>query len=76
MNWVTRLMSAEGQQGWPGRKRRRQRAGPAVTPPGVTNLLEREFVALEPEAKWVNHIAGINAQQGKLYMRVVLDMYD
>ncbi|NIJ69026.1 transposase InsO family protein [Xanthomonas sp. 60] len=51
LNRVARLMAADGLQGWPQRKRRGQRARPAVIPPGVVNLLECDFVALEPETK-------------------------
>lgn len=53
LNRVARLMAAEGLQGWPRPKRRGQRGRPALTPPGVRNLLERDFTALEPETKWV-----------------------
>lgn len=76
LNRVGRLMAADGLQAWPRRKRRGQRAGAAVTPPGVTNLLERDFVAREPETKLVTDITEIKTQQGKLYLCVVLDLYD
>lgn len=76
LNRVARLMAVDGLQGWPRRKRRGQRAGPAVTLPGVRNLLERDFVALEPETKWVTDVTEIKTQQGKLYLCVVLDLYD
>lgn len=76
LNRVARLMAADGLQGWPRRKRRGQRASPALTPPGVSNLLERDFVALEPETKWVTDITEIKTQQGKLYLCIVLDLYD
>jgi len=42
----------------------------------VTNLLKRDFVALEPETKWVTDITEIKTEQGKLYLCVVLDLYD
>jgi len=35
LNRVARLMAADGLQGCPRRKRRGQRASPAMTPPGV-----------------------------------------
>ncbi len=63
LNRVARLMAADGLQGWPRRKRRGQRGSPAVTPPGVVNLLERDFLALEPETKWVTDITEIKTQQ-------------
>lgn len=76
LNRVARLMAADGLQGWPRRKRRRTRGSPAVTPPGVVNLLERDFLALEPETKWVTDITEIKTQQGKLYLCIVQDLYD
>ncbi|CCP18714.1 putative transposase [Stenotrophomonas maltophilia RA8] len=76
LNRVARLMAVDGLQVWPRRKRRGQRGSPAVTPPGVVNLLERDFLALEPETKWVTDITEIKTQQGKLYLCIVLDLYD
>ena len=38
-NRVARLMALAGLQGWPRQKRRGQRAQPALTPPGVRNVL-------------------------------------
>jgi len=75
-NRVARLMALAGLQGWPRQKRRGQRAQPALTPPGVRNLLERDFSALEPETKWVTDITEIKTQQAKLYLCVVLDLFD
>ncbi|MBH1715564.1 IS3 family transposase [Stenotrophomonas maltophilia] len=75
-NRVARLMALAGLQGWPRPKRRGQRAQPALTPPCVRNLLERDFSALEPETKWVTDITEIKTQQAKLYLCVVLDLFD
>ncbi|WP_440570541.1 IS3 family transposase [Stenotrophomonas maltophilia] len=75
-NRVARLMAVAGLQGWPRPKRRGQRAQPALTPPGVRKLLERDFSALEPETKWVTDITEIKTQQAKLYLCVVLDLFD
>ena len=50
------FQAEDGLQGWPRPKRRGQRGRPALTPPGVRNLLERDFTALEPETKWVTDI--------------------
>jgi putative transposase len=47
-----------------------------MTPPGVVNLLERDFLALEPETKWVTDITEIKTRQGTLYLCIVLDLYD
>ena len=76
LNRVARLMAADGLQGWPRSKRRGQRGRPALTPPSVRNLLERDFTALEPQAKWVTDITEIKTGQGKLYLCVVLDLFD
>ncbi len=61
-------MAADGLQGWPQRKRRGRCATPAMTAPGVVKLLERDFLALEPETKWVTDITEIKTRQGKLHL--------
>ncbi len=76
LNRVARLMAVQGLQGWPRRKRRGPRGARAMTPVGVNNLLERDFVAVEPETKWVTDITRIKAQQGKLFLCIVLDLFD
>lgn len=76
LNRVARLMAADSLQGCPRPKRRGQRAQPASTPPGVRNLLERDFIALEPETKWVTDITEIKTSQGRLYLCIVLDLFD
>ena len=75
-NRIARLMAADGLQGWPRRKRRGERPSvTAVTPFGVRNHLERDFLALEPETKWVTDITEIATLEGKLWLCVVLDLY-
>lgn len=74
-NRVARLMARHGIQGWPRRKRRGPRGRPGLPPPGVRNLLERDFTALEPESKWVTDITEIRTDEGKLYLCVILDLY-
>ncbi|NLF77827.1 MAG: IS3 family transposase [Chloroflexi bacterium] len=76
LNRVAWLMAADGLQGWPRPKRRGQRSRPALTPPGVRNLLERDFTALEPETKWVTDITELKTRLGKLYLCIVLDLFD
>ena len=46
-----------------------------MPPPGVSNLLERDFDALEPETKWVTDITEIATDEGKLYLCVVIDLF-
>jgi len=75
-NRVARLMSINGLQGWPRKKKRGMRSKPTVTPPGIRNHLERDFLALEPETKWViTDITELNTNEGKLYVCVVLDLF-
>jgi len=74
-NRIARLMAADGLQGWPRKKKRGMRGKPGLPPPGVQNLLERDFNALEPETKWVTDITEIKTGEGKLYLCVVLDLF-
>lgn len=66
------LMAEDGLQGWPRRKKRVQCAKPRLPPLGVENRLERDFSALEPEAKW---LCEVKSGEGKLYLCVVVDLY-
>jgi putative transposase len=75
-NRIARLMAAAGLQGWPRRKQRRPRGQPGLPPPGVKNLLERDFTALEPETKWVTDITELKTGEGKLYLCVILDLFN
>jgi putative transposase len=75
LNRIARLMARHGIQGWPRKKRRGPRGRPGLSPPGVRNLLERDFTALEPETKWVTDITEIMTDEGKLFVCVVLDLF-
>ena len=74
LNRVARLMVAHGIQGWP-RKKGRGGKRKTARPDGITNHLERDFSASEPDTKWVTDITEIRTQEGKLYLCVVLDLY-
>ena len=74
-NRIARLMSVNGLQGWPRKKKRGQRGKPGMTPAGVCNHLERNFLALEPETKWVTDITELKTAEGKLYLCVVIDLF-
>jgi len=74
-NRIARLMAVDGLQGWPRKKKRGQRGKPGLPPPGVSNLLERDFTALEPESKWVTDITEFRTGEGKLYLCVVIDLF-
>ncbi len=68
-------MAVDGLQGWPRKKKRGQRPPASVSPPGVRNLLERDFNALEPQTKWVTDIIEIKTGEGNLYLCVVIDLF-
>jgi putative transposase len=76
LNRVARLMAGAGLQGWPRRRKRRFGGKPGVRPVGVENLLERDFTANEPETKWVTDITEVHTDEGKLFLCVVLDLYN
>lgn len=74
LNRVARLMATDGLQGWP-RRRKRRFGRSEGRPVGVSNRLERNFSAAEPESKWVTDITEIATTEGKLYLCVVIDLY-
>ena len=73
-NRIARLMKANDLFGVPDRKKRRF-GKPGQRPANVRNLLERDFVAFEPETKWVTDITEIATGEGKLYLCVVMDLF-
>lgn len=73
-NRIARLMARHGIQGWP-RKKRRRMGRPAIRPVNASNLIQRDFVASEPERKWVTDITEIPTTEGKLFLCVVLDLF-
>lgn len=73
-NRVARLMASQGLFGIPQRRQwRRKRSG--VRPAHVSNHLERDFSASEPNTKWVTDITYIYTAEGWLYLCVVLDLF-
>jgi len=74
LNRIARVMKANGLYGIPDRKKRRF-GKPGQRPAHVRNLLERDFMALEPETKWVTDITEIATGEGKLYLCVVIDLF-
>jgi len=75
LNRVARLMAKNGLQGWP-RKKRGRAGRRSVRPPGIQNHLDRDFSALEPDTKWVTDITELPTQEGKLFLCVVLDLFN
>lgn len=73
-NRIARLMASEGLQGVPQRRQWRKKPS-AARPAYVRNHLERDFVANEPNTKWVTDITYLRTAECWLYLCVVLDLY-
>lgn len=73
-NRIARLMAKDGLSGVPQRRRWRKKPT-GLRPAHVRNHLERDFVAHEPNTKWVTDITYLRTAQGWLYLCVVLDLY-
>lgn len=71
---VVRLMR---QQGLKARRRRHRTSttDSQRSDPVAPNLLDREFSAPAPNAKWVTDITGVWTAEGWLYVAVVLDLF-
>jgi putative transposase len=73
-NRVARLMRGAGLQGIPQRRRWRKKPS-SQRPAGIQNHLERDFVAGEPNTKWVTDITYVRTDEHWLYLCVVVDLY-
>jgi len=73
-NRVARLMASNGLFGIPQRRAWRKKHS-GIRPAHLRNHLQRDFSALEPNAKWVTDITHIPTAQGWLYLCVVLDLF-
>lgn len=74
-NRVARLMRRHDLQGIPQRKRRSKKPA-KQRPAGIQNHLQRDFVAEEPNTKWVTDITYIRtAEEHWLYLCVVVDLH-
>src|SRR5258707_3073584 len=72
---VARLMNQAGLQG-KGRARRRPRTTVRdMARPVAPNLLNRDFSADRPNAKWLTDITYIDTLEGFLYLAAVLDVF-
>lgn len=74
LNRIARLMAQDGLFGVP-QKRRWHHKPSGVRPAHVRNHLERDFVALEPNTKWVIDITYIKTGEGWLYLCAVMDLF-
>lgn len=72
-NRVARLMRQAGLQGIPIRRRRGGRRKKS-RPPGIEDLLMRDFNADRKNHKWVIDITEIPTDEGKLYVAAVQDL--
>ncbi len=74
VNRVGRLMSQNRIYGIPVAKSWRHKPS-GLRPIGIANHLERDFVAYEPNTKWVTDITQIRTGEGWLFLCVVIDLY-
>jgi len=74
LNRVARLMRQDGLRGVPVRRRRGGRRK-ISRPPGIEDLLLRDFVADRKNHKWVTDITEIPTSEGKLYVATVQDLF-
>lgn len=72
-NRVARLMRRDNLRGIPQR-RRWAKKGAEARPAGVDNHLNRDFVADQPDQKWVSDITYIRTGEGWLFLCIVLDL--
>ena len=71
---VERLMQREGLA---ARRKRRFRltTDSKHTHPIAPNLLERDFTAAVPNARWVTDVTYVWTSEGRLYLAVILDLF-
>jgi len=75
VNRVARLMKINGIQGIPQKKRWKKK-GSESRPVGISNHLERDFNANEPNTKWVTDITYVRTAENWLYLCVVIDLFN
>lgn len=74
LNRIGRLMRDSAIYGIPVAKSWRYKPS-GLRPVGLANHLQRNFVALEPNTKWVTDITQIKTAEGWLFLCVVIDLY-
>ncbi len=72
---VVRLMQALGLQAKRHRHHKPTTTRSDPTARFAPNLLNRDFTALRPNAKWVTDITAIPTGEGWLYLAVILDLF-
>lgn len=73
-NRVARIMREAGLQGIPQRRKWRKK-GSGTRPSGIRNHLDRQFIADQPNSKWVTDITYIRTAEHWLYLCVVIDLH-
>ena len=74
---VARLMRENGIRACRGRvDRSRHRTAPALRRPEITDVVQRRFKAVVPNALWFTDITMIRTVQGWLYAAVIVDAFN
>ena len=72
---IARLMAVNGPRGRPRKQKRGQQGTTGTLPIGVGNHPDRDFLALEPETRWVTDITECKTDEGQLYLCVVITLF-
>ena len=72
---VYRLMRAEGLEGVRRGKKKRTTTPDEKVSEKARDLVQRDFTATRPDAKWVSDITYIRTWQGFCYLAFILDVY-
>jgi transposase InsO family protein len=72
---IERLMRLQALRARPRRRRRPKDDGDRQVPNAPLNLLDRQFVAAQPNQKWIADFTYIWTAEGWLYVSAVIDLF-
>ena len=75
VNTVARLLRSLGLAACEPRRRQRPPGSAGAGGDATPNLLDRQFAAPRPDAKWVSDITFVPTAEGWLYLAAVIDLY-
>ena len=73
---VIRRIMTEEQLVAKGRKKRRYSSYVGEVSPAVSNIIDRDFYADTPNAKWLTDITEFHIPAGKIYLSPIIDCFD
>jgi putative transposase len=72
---IERLMRLQALRARPRRRRRPKDDGDRQVPNAPLNLLDRQFVAAQPNQKWIADFTYVWTAEGWLYVSAVIDLF-